>query len=103
MHTDRNITTSEKKQVILLMITNGKKCHYLVVSSLSALLEGKLSNHHGDLYCLNCFYSYSINNSLKEHEEICNEHDRCRVEIPKWFEKILKHNPGEKSLEAPYG
>ena len=82
----------QKKQVISLMITNGKKCHYLVVSSLSALLEGKLSNHHGDLYCLNCFNSYSIKNSLKEHEKICNEHDRCRIEMPKWFEKILKQS-----------
>ena len=30
-----------KKQVILLMITDGIKLHYLVVSNLSALLEGK--------------------------------------------------------------
>ena len=39
-----------KKQVILLMITNGKKYHYLAVTKLSALLEGKSSNHHGDFY-----------------------------------------------------
>ena len=44
-----------KKQVILLMITNGKKYHYLAVTNLSALLEGKSSNHHADSYCLNCF------------------------------------------------
>ena len=29
-----------KKQVILLMITDGKKWHYLAVTSLSALLQG---------------------------------------------------------------
>ena len=23
--------------------------------------------------------------------------------MPKWFEKILKHNRGEKSLKAPFG
>ena len=22
--------------------------------------------------------------------------------MPKWFEKILKYNPGEKSLKAPF-
>ena len=22
--------------------------------------------------------------------------------MPKWFEKILKYNPGEKSLRAPF-
>ena len=37
-----------KKQVILLMITNGKKSHYLAVTNLSALLQGMLSNHRGD-------------------------------------------------------
>ena len=35
--------SSEYKQVILLMITNGKKSHYLAVTNLSALLE-KIQN-----------------------------------------------------------
>ena len=30
-----------KKQVLLLMISNGKKQHYLAVTNLSALLQGK--------------------------------------------------------------
>ena len=51
-----------KKQVILLMISNGKKQHYLAVNNLSALLEGNSSNHHGHFYCLNCFNSYISKN-----------------------------------------
>ena len=43
-----------KKQVILLMITDGKKWHYLPVKRLSALLRGITSNNNGDFYCLNC-------------------------------------------------
>ena len=39
-----------KKQVILLMITNGKKSHYLAVTNLSALLQGNSSNHEEDFY-----------------------------------------------------
>ena len=91
-----------KKQVILLMITDGKKWHYLAVTNLSALLQGNSSNHEGDFYCLNCFNSYTTKNKLKEHEEICNNHDSCRIEMPKWVEKILKYNPGEKSLKVPF-
>ena len=83
------------------MITDGNKCHYLAVSNLFSLLEEKLSNHHGYFYCLNCFNSYTTENKLKEHEEICNNHDSCFIQMPKWFEKILKYNPGEKSLRAP--
>ena len=64
-----------KKQVILLMIGDGEKYHYLAVTNLSGLLQGNSSNHEGDFYCLNCFNSYTSKNKLKKHEEICNDHD----------------------------
>ena len=83
------------------MIANGKK-YYLAVTILSALLQGMSSNHKGDFYCLNCFNSYTTKNKLKEHEEICNNHDSYHIEMPKWTEKILKYNPREKSLKAPF-
>ena len=91
-----------KNQIILLMIIDGNKRHYIAVSSFSALLKEKSSNHNGDFYCLNCFNSYTTKTKLEEHEEICNKHDSCCIEMPKWFEKILKYNPGEKSLKAPF-
>ena len=72
------------------------------VKSLSRLLRGITSNHHGYFYCLNCYHSYITENRLKEHEELYNKHDSCRIEMPKWFEKILKYNHGEKSLKAPF-
>ena len=50
-----------ENQVILLMITDGKKWHYLAVKRLPALLRGTASNHDGDVYCLNCFHSHSTN------------------------------------------
>ena len=37
------------------MFTDGKKCHYLAVKGLSALLRGIASSHKEDFYCLNCF------------------------------------------------
>ena len=76
------------------MICDGEKYHYLGITNLSWLLQGNSSNHE-DFYCLNCFNSYASKNKLKEHEEICNNHNS-------WVNKILKHNPGEKSLKAPF-
>ena len=78
------------------MITNGKKWHYLDTNNLSALRQGKSWNHYGDFYCLNCFNLYTTKNKLKKHDEICNNHNSCHIEMPKWLEKILKYNPGEK-------
>ena len=76
MHIYQNITTSVKKKVILLMITDdGKRWHYLAVRSLSALVRGISSCNNGDFYCLNCFHSYLTLNKLKKHERVCNNHD----------------------------
>ena len=82
------------------MIGDGKKYHYLAVTNLSGLLKGISSNHKEDFYCLNCFNSYTTKNKLKEHEEICNNHNSCCIEMP--GQVILKHNPREKSLKAPF-
>ena len=89
-----------KKQVVLLMTSDGINYHYLAVTNSSGLLQRNSSNHRGDCYCLNCFNSYTTENKHKEHEEICNKRDSCRMEIAE--QVILKHNPGEKSLKAPF-
>ena len=91
-----------ENQVILLMITDGNKWHYLIVKSLSGLLKGITSNHKGELYCLTCFRSYSAKEKLKKHEKICNDHDYCHVEMPDEGNTILKYNHGEKSMRASF-
>ena len=84
------------------MIGDGEKYHYLAVTNLSGLLQGNSSNHRGDFYCLKCFNSYTTKNKLKEHEEICNNHNSCRIEMPEWVNKIIRHNPGEKSFKKAF-
>ena len=85
------------------MITDGtSNWHYLAVKSISGLLRRITSNNNGDFYCLNCFHSYTTMNKLKKYEKICRNHDFCHVKIPKKNNKILKYNPGEKSLKVPF-
>ena len=56
-----------ENQVVLLMISNGEKRHYIAlksvrideefnrpIRSLSRLFRGITSNNHGDFYCLGC-------------------------------------------------
>ena len=68
-----------KNQAILLMITDGKKSHYLALKSEPIFYGGKLCNcpvkrlsrlfrritsiHHGDFYCLKCYHSCSTENT----------------------------------------
>ena len=85
-----------ENQVILLMITGGKKWHYLAVKKLSALYKGITSNHNGDFYCLNCFQSFRTENKLQKHnKKVCENHDYCYAEMPKKVNKKLKYNYGE--------
>ena len=58
---------TQKRQIILLMISDGQKWHDLVVNNLSRLLRGITSNHKEDFYCLNCFHSYRTENKLEAH------------------------------------
>ena len=92
---------NRENQVILLMITYGKKWHYLAVKRLSALFRGITSKHEGDFYCLNCFCSYRTGNKLKKHKKVCTSHDYCCAEMPDEDNKILKYNHGEKSMKVP--
>ena len=64
-----------ENQVILLMLTDGEKWHYLAVKSLSALVRGITGNNNGDFYCINCFQPYATENKLKKHKKVFENHD----------------------------
>ena len=94
-HIYQNKTTS-----ILLMITDDdNRWHYLAVKSLPVLFRGITSSNNGDFYSLNCFHLYRTLNKLKKHERVCNNHDYCRIDMPKERERI---KPREKSLKAQF-
>ena len=104
-----------KNQVILLMITDVKKEHYLAVKRLSALLKAITSNHNRDFYCLNLEqknleqnlehlenHSFRTKSKLKKHINVCKNHNYCYVEMPKEDNKILKYNHRENSMRTPF-
>ena len=79
-----------ENQIILLMITDGEKWHYLTVKNVSGLLRGITSNHVGDFYCLNCFCAYSTKHKFEAHKKVCENHDYCHVD-----NNTIKYNQGE--------
>ena len=92
-----------KNQVILLMIIDdGERWHYLAIKSFSTLLRKISSSNNGDFYCLNCFHSYRLFNKLKKLEKVCNNHDYCHVDLSEEGKNILKYSTGDKSLKAPF-
>ena len=93
---------TREKQIILLMISNGEKWHYLVGKSLSGLFTGITSNHKEDFYCLNCFHSYRTKNNLDAHKKVCEIHEYCHIEMPNKDNNKIRYNQGEKSIKLPF-
>ena len=84
------------------MITDSEKWHSLTVKRLSALFRGITSKNDGDFYGLNCFQSYTTENKLKKHEKVCENRNYCYVEMPEEYNKTLKYNEGEKSMNVQF-
>ena len=76
------------------MITDNEKMHYLTVKKLFALFSKIISKHDGDFYYLNYLHLFRIENDVKEHKNVCKNHDHCYTEMPN-EESILKHKHGE--------
>ena len=87
----------KEKQVIFLMITDGKKWHYLFVKGLSALFNKIICKYGSEFYSLYCFYSFRNENVLKKQENVCKDHDYCYLEMHDKDNNILKCNSGENT------
>ena len=91
-----------ENQANLLMITDGKKWYCLAIISIPMLFRGITSKNNGDFYCLNCSSSFRTETVLKNHENVCRDHNYCRIQIPNEENNILKYNLGEKSMKIPF-
>ena len=87
----------------LLMITDGTgKWHYLAIKSIAALLRGVTSTDNGDIYCFNCFHSYRSLDTLKIHEQLCEDNDFCNLKLPNDDNKYISSTPGKNTLKTPF-
>ena len=91
--------SNREEQVILLMISNKEKWHYLEFKKLLALLRGIPSIHHGGFYCLNCLHSFATKNILQSHKRVC---ENKNIIMPSENTKILEFNQYQKSDKEPF-
>ena len=79
---------SGEKQVILLMIPNGK-----------ALLTGLTSKHHNNFYCQHCLHSFATKNKHEYQKIACGF---CNAIMPSKGTKILEFNQYQKSDKSSF-
>ena len=111
-----NFNFTRKKQVVLLKISNDKKCHFLALKSdqeensefirpaksFSRLMTSITSNSHENHHCFGCFHSLRFNWTLEKHTELCKDNDFCKIKLPEVDGNIKKHDFGSQSLRINY-
>ena len=94
--------TTCEKQVILLIIPNRERWHYLAETKLSALLRAITSKHHGDLYCLNFVHSFATGNKRDFHRKPFANKYFCNAVMLSEDTKILEFNQYQKYDKTPF-
>ena len=81
----------------MLLLTEGEKTHYVLVSDMSRLLSRQISkNHKHRHFCLNCLYSTYIQRVMDAHAETCWElNPTVRVKFPSSAMTSLKARNGD--------
>ena len=91
-----------EKQASCLTISNGEQQWHLAVKKLSALLRGITSKHYGDVYCLNCLYSFGTKKKLDFQEKVCENKYFCNVILPSEDTETLEFNQLQNSDKASF-
>ena len=94
--------TSDRTAINLLMISNESKQHYVIVNNMSRLVGMQTNKHKTKTYiCLNCFNTFSIEKSFKQHTESCLSNEAVKTSMP---EKgtTTKFDKFGKTLEVPF-
>ena len=96
--------------VINLMLLSGEEVsdsnetqqHYALINNMSRLVGMQTNKHKGKTHiCLNCFNTFSLEKSFKEHTEICLTNDSVKIEMPKKG-TCIEFNKHAKKLKVPF-
>ena len=82
--------SNRQKKVILLIIPNREKSHYVAVKK-----------NKGDFYCLNCLHSFRAKTNLNFIKKVCENKDFSNITMASKDTKILAFNQYQKSDKTP--
>ncbi|XP_057310573.1 uncharacterized protein LOC130648537 [Hydractinia symbiolongicarpus] len=102
-----------KETVVLFLLCEKEKRHYISVKNLSGVL-GKVNSKHehkagADLgsapdkehYCLNCLSGFNSEETRDEHFEYCKNNEAAKIKLPKEGSTVKFIN-GRYQLKAPF-
>ena len=76
--------------------------HYALINNMSRLVGMQTNKHKTKSHiCLNCFNTFSLEQSFKEHTEICLSNEAVKIEMPKKG-SFIEFNNFRKKLKVPF-
>ena len=76
--------------------------HYTLIKNMSRLVGMQTNKHNGKSHiCLNCFNTFSLEKSFKEHAEVCLTNESVKIEMPKKG-SYIKFDKHAKKLKVPF-
>lgn len=87
-------TPNSEDTINLLLLSNDKTSHYVLVKDLSALLCNKSKNTKKKFWCVRCFRGFMTPKLREDHEEDCCNFRAQRVFMP--HEAPLKNRHGRR-------
>ena len=76
--------------------------HYTLIKNMSRLVGMQTNKHNGKSHiCLNCFNTFSLEKSFKEHAEVCLTNDSVKIEMPKKG-SYIEFDKHAKKLKVPF-
>ena len=75
--------TSERTVINLLLMSDEDNHHYVLVNSISRLVGMETNKHKTKSHiCLNCFNTFSLEKSFKQHTEFCLNNETVKICMP---------------------
>ena len=105
--TPKEIETALKGTVKTFRIKGGSNSgkshqHYTLIKNMSRLVGMQTNKHNGKTHiCLNCFNTFSLEKSFKEHTEVCLTNDSVKIEMPKKG-SCIEFDKHAKKLKVPF-
>ena len=89
-------------EINLIMISKDDRWHYTAIKSLSRLLAGRNSKHHGkQCFCTNWLQGFTLESSRDEHYGYCNDDETIGVEMLKKG-SIIEFYDRQNQFKVPF-
>ena len=92
-----------EKHMELLLITEDKDKHYVLIKDFNKFMHNITKNHHRQHFCMHCLLHFSSEKVLNNHKDNCIQVNGTQaVKMPDKDNNILKFNNFHKQQPVPF-